>query len=35
MEDLTKLKRMLLFVSTLGFAVFTLVIMTEIVSLFA
>ena len=35
MEDLTRLKRMLLFVSTFGLAVFTMVVVTEIVSLFA
>lgn len=35
MEDLTKLKRMLLILGSFGFAVFAMVVVTEIVSLYA
>lgn len=35
MEDLTKLKRMLLVMGSFGFAVFAMVVITEIVTIYA
>lgn len=35
MEDLTKLKRMLLIVGSFGFAVFAMVVVTEIVNIYS